>query len=293
MQQLVAPVILPIVLALIMFTMGLGLTRQHFVAVWRQPTVCLIGLFLQIVLLPVIALIIIVLFKLPLMAGAGLFLVALCPGGATSNMLTFLARGNVALSISLTAMTSLLVPFTLPVLFAVYMQFAGAEINQFGLPVGLMIVQLMVVTLVPVVLGMTLRHFWTRLAMQAERQVKLVATFLMLLVIGLLLVDNWGVVEKMVSLTGVAVMTLSVSALLLAWVITRQLSLNASDSRAITMEVGVQNAGTAMMVALTILHQPELAIVPLMYGLLMNIPVFGFIGWVIRDDGSELQQKVS
>jgi BASS family bile acid:Na+ symporter len=291
MQQMVSQVVLPVVLALIMFAMGLGLTRQHFIAVLRQPMVALLGLALQMVLLPLIALTIILIFDLPLIAGAGLYLVALCPGGATSNLLTLLARGNVALSICLTAMTSMLVPFTLPWLFSVYMQAEGAEMSQFGLPLGLMTKQLIVVTLVPVLLGMAIRHFFAALAARVEKHIKTVATLAMLAVIGLLLASNWALLETMFSISGAAVMTLSLSSLLLAWSVARQLQLSQADSRTIALEVGVQNAGTAMMVALSLLHQPELAMVPLMYGLLMNIPAFGFIGWVTRQGDSVPQEQ--
>ena len=167
----------------------------------------------------------------------------------------------------------------------------GAEMSQFGLPLGLMTKQLIVVTLVPVLLGMAIRHFFAALAVRVEKHIKTVATLAMLAVIGLLLASNWALLETMFSISGAAVMTLSLSSLLLAWSVARQLQLSQADSRTIALEVGVQNAGTAMMVALSLLHQPELAMVPLMYGLLMNIPAFGFIGWITRRDDSVQQEQ--
>jgi len=279
MQQVVSQIALPVVLALIMLSMGLGLTLRNFTDVVRQPLAGLLGLGLQMLFLPGLALLLILVLDLSPVAAAGLFLLSLCPGGATSNLFSYLARGNVALSISLTAITSVLVPFTLPILFALYLQVAGEEQLVFAMPLGLMIKQLVVVSLVPVVVGMLLRHFASAWAIRVEPMAKRVATVAMLLVIVLLIMTNLPLVMTMASLNGAAVLGLSCVALVVAYQVAVRSGLAGKEARTLALETGVQNAGTAMMVALTLLHQPELAMIPLMYGLLMNIPAFGFIAW--------------
>ena len=289
MQQIVSQIALPIVLALIMLSMGLGLTIRNFTELARKPLSALLGLLLQMVGLPLLAVAVIVMFDLSPIAAAGIFLLSLCPGGATSNLFSYLAKGNVALSISLTAVTSLLVPFTLPLLFVAYGQASGDQLLAFALPLKTMVMQLVVVTLVPVLLGMTIRHFVRVWAIKVEPITKKIATLAMIGVIVLLIVTNLPLVADMVSINGVAVLSLSCFALIAAYSIASSAGIPPADVRTVAMETGIQNAGTAMMVALTLLEQPELAMVPLMYGLLMNIPAFGFIAWV---HGSERSQAM-
>lgn len=282
MQQLVSQVALPVVLALIMLSMGLGLTVKNFTDVFRHPLIAVLGLGLQMLLLPVLALLLIAVFDLSPIAAAGLFLLSLCPGGATSNLFSYLARGNVALSISLTAITSLLVPFSLPLLFVAYVQWVGDEQMMFAMPLDIMIKQLVAVTLVPVLVGMLIRHFAANWAVSVEPLTKRIATVAMIAVIILLIATNLSLVINMASVNGMAVLALSCIALVLAYQVSLGVGVAVREARTLAMETGIQNAGTAMMVALTLLEQPSLAIIPLMYGLLMNIPAFGFIAWVNR-----------
>ena len=280
MQQIVSQVALPVVLAMIMLSMGLGLTTRNFTDVARHPLSAALGLGLQMCGLPILALLVIVLFDLSAVAAAGLFLLSLCPGGATSNLFSYLARGNVALSISLTAITSLIVPFTLPLLFMAYTEASGGQLAAFTMPLGMMVMQLVVVTLVPVLVGMGIRHFAANWAQRVEPMAKKVATMAMISVIILLIATNLPLVMDMASVNGVAVLGLSCVALVIAYLVASKAGLAAADVRTVAMETGIQNAGTAMMVAMTLLQQPQLAMIPLMYGLLMNIPAFGFIAWV-------------
>lgn len=284
MQQVVSQIALPVVLAMIMLSMGLGLSVRHFRDVVRHPLAAALGLGLQMCGLPLLALVVIAVFDVSPIAAAGLFLLSLCPGGATSNLFSYLARGNVALSISLTATTSLLVPFSLPVLFLAYTQATGDSLAAFNMPLATMVMQLVVVTLIPVLVGMALRHFAAAWALRVEPMAKKIATIAMMAVIVLLIATNLPLVMGMASLNGIAVLSLSCVALIAAYLIASKLGLNATDARTVALETGIQNAGTAMMVAMTLLQQPQLAMVPLMYGLLMNIPAFGFIAWVQHKD---------
>lgn len=280
MQAVLSTVILPVVLAAIMLGMGLGLTIKDFERVFTQPKAACSGIVLQMLFLPALALLIIMLLPLSGAAAAGLFLVALCPGGATSNLFSFIARGNVALSVSLTAVISLVSPLTLPIAFLLFLNINGTEMAQFAVPVVPAIKQLALVSLVPVIVGMTLRRLAPEWAQAALPWVKRVSAMAMIVVIIALMATNLNVMKQMLTFNALAVLMLSSVSLLSAYRIAKWLNLDSATQRTIGLEVGVQNAGTAMMVALAILHQPELAVVPLMYGLLMNLPAFSFVAWV-------------
>jgi BASS family bile acid:Na+ symporter len=287
MQQLVSQVLLPVVLAAIMLGMGLGLRFQDFTRVVSRPKASLIGFLMQLLLLPALALIIILLLPLQPAAAAGLFLVSLCPGGATSNLFSFIARGDIALSVTLTGITSLLSPFILPLAFLGYLQFSGDALAQFSIPLIPAMKQLAIVTLVPVSLGMIIRHFAPAWSKSAQPIMKKVSTIAMIIIVIALMATNLHVVENMISMNAVAVLMLATVSITIAYAIAGFAGVNPRTQRTIAIEVGVQNAGTAMMVALAILHKPELAFVPLMYGLLMNIPAFAFVAWVQKKPVNE------
>ncbi|MCG9777504.1 bile acid:sodium symporter family protein [Photobacterium damselae] len=282
MQHIVTQVLLPITLAIVMLGMGLGLKRADFSRVITQPKSSIIGLCLQIFMLPALALVLIQLFPLSSTAAAGLFLVSLCPGGATSNLFSLIVKGDVALSITLTAVISLLSPFLLPLVFITYLDIHGSQLEQFQLPIDLAIKQLIAVTVLPISLGMIITKWLPKQSQQIQPMVKKLSTIAMLLIILALLITNQKIFDRFISIEGIAVLLLSSCSLFLAYFIAGKIKVSQQAQRTIAIEVGVQNAGTAMMVALSIMHQPQLAVVPLMYGLLMNIPACLFVAWVSR-----------
>ncbi|OEC82492.1 sodium-dependent transporter [Photobacterium damselae subsp. damselae] len=279
---MVTQVLLPITLAIVMLGMGLGLKRADFSRVITQPKSSIIGLCLQIFMLPTLALVLIQLLPLSSTAAAGLFLVSLCPGGATSNLFSLIAKGDVALSITLTAVISLLSPFLLPLVFITYLDIHGSQLEQFQLPIDLAIKQLIAVTVLPISLGMIITKWLPKQSQLIQPMVKKLSTIAMLLIILALLITNQKIFDRFISIEGIAVLLLSSCSLFLAYFIAGKIKVSQQAQRTIAIEVGVQNAGTAMMVALSIMHQPQLAVVPLMYGLLMNIPACLFVAWVSR-----------
>ncbi|TCS38906.1 bile acid:sodium symporter family protein [Reinekea marinisedimentorum] len=280
MQQLVSQVLLPVVLATIMLGMGLGLTPKDFKRVVTQPKAVLLGFCLQVLFLPALALVLIAVLPLSPVAAAGLFLVSLCPGGATSNLFSYIAHGDVALSVTLTGIISLLSPVLLPVAFISFLSITGDTAGAFTVPLATIIKQLAVVTLVPVTIGMTIRAVAPVWSEGAQPLVKKISTIAMVLIVFMLMATNMKVMQSIFSINALAVLLLATVSLLAAHVIAGAFKLPAQSQRTVAIEVGVQNAGTAMMVALAILHKPELAFVPLMYGLFMNIPAFAFVAWV-------------
>lgn len=280
--QAVTQIMLPVVLGLVMLGMGLSLQIKDFKAVLTEPKAAMIGLLLQLLLLPILALFIIKVFALNQTAAAGLFLLALCPGGATSNLFSFLAKGNLALSVCLTSLVSMLSPLILPITFIGFIHYSGSADNQlFDLPLLPAMKQLAVVTLLPTVVGMSIRYFADKWSQSAIPLVKKGSTIAMLLVITALVLTNLTIIPAMLSLQGVAVVTMCSLALIIAYFMSGKLNVNNTDRKTIAIEVGIQNAGTAMMIAFTIMHQPALATIPLLYGLLMNIPAFIFVYWLL------------
>ncbi|MDR9467571.1 bile acid:sodium symporter family protein [Marinospirillum sp.] len=287
MQQLVTQVLLPLILALVMLGIGMALQPADFKRVLLKPKACILGLFLQLLFLPCLALVLIGLLPLSPLAAAGLFLVSLCPGGATSNLFSLIARGDAALSVTLTGVTSLLTPLTLPLLFLAYLQINPLDTGHFQLPLWPAIQQLALVTLVPVVLGMLIRLRFPTWAIRFQPGLRRLSTLAMLLIVISLLATHLHLLERILSVEGLAILLLSTTAILSGYLMARKLGLKEREQRTLGLEVGVQNAGTAIMVALTILQMPALVLVPLMYGILMNLPAFGFVAWLYRKDQLE------
>ncbi|MFY0989551.1 bile acid:sodium symporter family protein [Halomonas sp. C05BenzN] len=273
--ELLSQVILPWVLAGVMMAMGLSLTTADFARTWRHPRRVLLGVSLQMLALPLLAWALVLLLPLPPLAAAGLLLVSLVPGGATSNMFSYLVQGDLALSVSLTAIAAVQAPFTLPLIMGWNLELLGLTARGFSLPYWHTVGQLLLVTLFPVLAGMLLRRVLTApwLAWLLPK-VKVFTGVAMISVVIALFVSHAGRLPALLSLETLAVMLLCMLGMTLGHRVARRLRLPHDSVRAITVEVGVQNAGVAMMVAFVILQQPAIGLVPLLYGLLMNVPVF-------------------
>ncbi|MCG6657581.1 bile acid:sodium symporter family protein [Halomonas campisalis] len=268
-------VALPWVLASVMMAMGLSLTGTDFARTWRHPRRVLLGTALQLLALPLLAWALVLLLPLSPLAAAGLLLVALVPGGATSNMFSYLVQGDLALSVTLTAIAAVLAPFTLPLIMGWNLELLGLTALGFSLPYWHTVGQLLLVTLLPVLAGMLLRRAlpaaWRERVLPAVKGVTGVAMITMVVA---LFVGHAGRLPALISLETLAVLLLCLSSMTLGHMVARRLRLPHDSVRAITVEVGVQNAGVAMMVAFALLQQPAIGLVPLLYGLLMNVPVF-------------------
>lgn len=278
-SEWLAQVALPWVLAGVMMAIGLSLTVEHFIQVLRHPRRVFLGLGLQMLALPILAWMLVLVLPLPPMAAAGLLLVALVPSGATSNMFSYLVQGNVALSVSLTALAGLLTPFTLPLIMGWNLQVLGLGDQNIVLPYWATVSQLLLVTLLPALVGMILRHWLSdRLLGALVPAVKIASAAAMLGMVILLFLLYQHRLPALWSIETFAVVSMCSLAMLMGYQIARRFRLPQDSVRTVTVEVGVQNAGVAMVVAFAILQIPALGLVPLLYGILMNVPVFL---WVI------------
>jgi len=282
LQVIISQVMLPIALACIMLAMGLQLQPKDFNRAFHSTKALSLGLALQMLLLPTIALVIIYLLQLDRVTAAGLFLVSLCPGGATSNLFTNLAKGDLALSVALTSIVSILSPLILPLIFLAFTQWYSQDIASFTLPLLPAIKKLSIVTLLPIIIGMGIRAKFTDWANRYQSKVKLFSLVLMIAVIIGLVLTNYSLLVASSSLSVIGVLLLSSTAIVLGYILSTRLAIARSQRITIAYEVGIQNAGTAMFVAYSIMQAPALAHTPLAYGLIMNIPAFLFLFWLNR-----------
>lgn len=264
--------VLPLALMWIMFCVGLTISMQDFRRVLVAPAAVVTGLVLQMVGLPLLALCIIYLLELPSTIAIGLWLLSLSPGGATSNAISQMSGGDAALSISLTALSSLLIPLTMPLMLPIMM--ADSSVN---LPYQITVMKLFMVTILPVVLGMLVRSktslAWERWVPRLQR-----SSFAALLItVVVIVLANMQVVAQLWSIAGVAAMTLCLSGMLLGYLVSQFWVDNDTMATTFAVEVGIQNAGTAIFVAAVLLQRPEIALTPLLYGVLMNVPAFALI----------------
>ncbi|CCN37299.1 putative Bile acid:sodium symporter [Vibrio nigripulchritudo SO65] len=282
LAQWVSQVALPVCLALMMFAMGISLTVKDFTRVIKHPKAFGLGVGLQFLVLPLLAWLLIWLFgmfvSVPLIVASGLIILAACPGGATSNIISHLAGGNGALSISMTAIVSLLTPFILPVTLAFQLALLNdSQDTPLSLPVAKTLMQLIVVTVIPVVIAMTLRAKFPKWAQRNEKRISKASTILFLLMVLSLTAVNWNKLFDSGWLVAAMCLSLSVIAMLVSYWVSNQAKLEDSNQLTLMIETSVQNAGTGMFIALALLQSPPLATVPLMYGLLMNIPAITLI----------------
>ena len=280
MFQALTQIALPISLILIMTGVGMGLKIADFRRVVAQPKAFLIGAICQMAILPLIAVAIIELTGLTGPLAIGLFILALCPGGTTSNLYTLLARGDVGLSVSLTAVIGFITPFTIPILGAwAIANYATAE-QAIVFPVLKTWITLIVVTVIPVIIGMLLRAKWESLALRLEPWVSKFSIAVLALVIVVICVN---LAEKLIDfalLAGPAALLLNLVTMSLGYVAGSLLLHHEDQARTISLEVGLQNGTLALMITTGILQNAEMSVAPSVYSLLMFITATLFTVWV-------------
>lgn len=282
MDTLFAQVLLPLALAFIMFTLGVGLTPADFKRIALQPKAFIVGTALQFISLPLIAIALVAFLPIPPIVKVGVVLLAACPGGTTSNLLTHMARGDVALSVSLTAITSLASVVTVPLVLMVALAlFMGPEAPAVGMvSTGVVIFAL---TVVPVGLGMGLRKLAPKLALSLERHSRFMSGLVFTAVV-IATVLNEGIGETLRRLTeaGVVSLALNVAAMAVAFAVSSVLAFKMRQRVALTLECGLQNATLAIVVASSLLGDIDYAMPAAIYGLMMFATAGLFILWARR-----------
>ena len=270
-------IVLPI-LTLLMYDLGLTLQPRDFLLIARQPRAAVIGLFGQLVVLPLIAWGAAQAFSLPPIFFIGVMLIACCPGGSSSNVFSMLAKGDVALSVSLTAVSSVVTLFTVPLIMQWTTQHVGAAMGV-SLPVGNLLVQNLLTMLLPIVLGILTRSYLPGIAGKIERVLSKCAFPALMLLAGIFFVQHYDTITNNFALLGACVMLLLVAAVIAAGAMSRLARLNVRERRTVVIEVGMQNAAQAIAVASSpfIFNDGRIAIPAIIYALLMNVVLLTYV----------------
>ena len=286
---------LPIAIIVIMIGIGLTLTVADFQRISKKPKPVLVGLIGHYLLLPLLGFTVAWAFALPTELAVGLVLVAACPSGSSSNALTYLARGNVALAVTLTVISALVTFISVPLLINLALQVFAGESREISLPLGPTMKHLTVLVLVPVMLGMVARRFAPTFARKVEPAIGKFSLALLLAVIMVLVYTERATIGEMLFKVGPAALTLGCSAIGLGYLLGRACGLELRDAITVGMEVGVQNATLAIVIALTLLNSPQIALPGAIYGLLMYLPALAMVALgrraVAREEASAVQQK--
>ncbi|KZN43612.1 bile acid:sodium symporter family protein [Pseudoalteromonas luteoviolacea] len=273
---------LPIALILIMMGVGLSLTTNDFARVLKQPKSFFVGAACQLFLLPLMAVAVIAVTGLNAELAIGLFILALCPGGTTSNLYTYLAKGDVGLSVSLTAIVGFITPFILPFMAAWAIGFYGQGNSTIEFPVLKAWLQLIVVGVIPVIIGMGLRAKWPEFAKKAGPYINWFSVLVLLLVIVSICIQLGDKLIDYIVLAGPAVILLNLLTMLLGYAVATLYLHNRAQTRTITLEVGLQNGTLALLVTTGILQDEVMSIAPSIYGLFMFVSAGIFVAWVRR-----------
>lgn len=268
---MIIKLLLPLSLAFIMFSMGLALVLEDFKRVLSHPRAMGFGLLSQMLVLPAIAFALGSLFALQPEIAVGLIILAASPGGITSNLLTHIAGGDSALSVSLTAVTSLAGVVTVPILVNLGLMWYAGATETVSLPLATMITGVFVVATLPLILGMTLRRFYGEWADWIEPRSRKLAVFLFIMIVAATFMGQWGNISDHFGEAGPAIIALNVVTMGFAFLGARLLHLGQRQGIAIGLECGLQNAAMGIFVANTLLASSTMVIPSIIYALVMNI----------------------
>ena len=265
-------------LFLIMVCLGLSLSLEDLIQAMANPKALFFGLVGQLALLPILAFVIVILFEPDPVVGIGLVLLAACPGGVTSNAYVLVSRGDVALSVALTAISSLLTVLTMPLLTTAAFQFLGDQDVQFEVPVNTLMISLIKLTVIPIAVGLILRARFPKYAEKIKEPARKVAFVLLITVVIGSTLSSFDVLLANILEIGFLALTLNVAALLMGYGIARFIKLSHAGTVSLTFEIGVQNLSLVLTLAMAILQLPEYAVFALVYALSMKVTALTLVG---------------
>ncbi len=272
--------IAPIALALIMLALGLGLTGQDFLRVIKQPKDFIVGLICQLILLPIIAFILIKIFNTPLELALGVMIIAAAPGGVTSNVLTKFANGDVALSVSLTAIISLISIISVP--FIVFMSADLLEISNISKEIsmiGISMKMFLVVTL-PVLLWMVIRKFATNFITSKTLMIQRISIILFIIVFAAIWVEEWENIMSYIAQAGAITLVLNIVMMMVGYYVAKYLASGVAQRKCISLECGLQNGTLAVFVASQLFSDITFLIPTAAYALIMFLTSLIFVFFV-------------
>ena len=276
-MNIVTDVILPLALAFIMFVLGLGLTGADFLRVIKQPRDFFVGALSQVILLPIIAFILVKIWPIAPELAIGVMIIAAAPGGVTSNLLTSFAKGDVALSISLTAIISLFCVITIPFIILTSIELLGGSNIAEDISLFSMSRDMFLIVTVPVILGMLLRKFSSGVALKLEPIAKKVSIALFVLVLlGAIAAERENVISYFAQ-AGLITLILNVVMMIVAYYVAQFLASGTKQKKCITIECGLQNGTLAIFVATSIFGGGIYVIPAATYSLIMFVTSLIFV----------------
>ncbi len=276
-------IVMPILIVL-MFLLGTDLNKDSFTNVARNPHAVVLGMIGQLILLPIIAFVLAYLLKLPPVYFMGIVLIACCPGGSSSNVFSMLAKGDVALSVTLTAISSVVTMFTIPFIMEFVADFvseqSGIEIN---LPFGKLIIQNIVLLFVPLIIGILFKYLYPNAATKVNKVLSKLAFPALMLLAFVFFLQYTQEIKDNFAVLGITISCLILAAMLCSSLLSRLTKSNTAVRRTIVIEVGMQNAAQAIAIATSpfIFNNDEMAIPAIIYALLMNVILLIYVA-IIR-----------
>ena len=267
----------PLILAFIMFSLGIGLSLENFKRVIVQPKDFIIGAISQLIILPIVALILIFLFPIPTELKVGLILLAAAPGGVTTNVITKFAKGDVALSISLTAVISLLCFITIPFIFSLTYPIITGQNLPFDYSIGSIIVQIFLITTVPVILGMIFKAIFPSFFARTENFFVKFSFILFVFVLFMAIYQELPNIKEYFAATGLITLSLNIIILIVAYFLCNIFRINPPQKKTILIETGLQN-GTLAIVVTSLIFSEGIYLVPIAtYALIMYAVILLYI----------------
>ena len=279
-MSIVTDLFLPLALAFIMFALGLGLTGSDFLRVIKQPKDFFVGAISQIILLPVIAFILVSIWPISPELAIGVMIIAAAPGGVTSNILTSFAKGDVALSVSLTAIISLLCVVTVPFIIVTSLSLLGLDNITQNISLTSMAISMFLIVTVPVIVGMMFRKFASNVALKLEPIAKKISMVLFVIVLlGAILAEKDNIVSYFAD-AGLITLILNVVMMIVAFYVAQLLGTGNSQKKCIAIECGLQNGTLAIFVGTTLFGGGVYVIPAATYSLIMFITSLIFVFFV-------------
>ena len=272
--------IAPLALALIMLALGLGLTVQDFLRVAKQPKDFLVGLICQLLLLPFIAFLLLKIFNLPTEIALGVMIIAAAPGGVTSNVLTKFANGDVALSISLTAIISLISIFSVPfIVFKSADLLKVSEISNEISMIGISMKMFLVVTM-PVIIGMLIRKFATNFVTSRSKLIERFSVLLFVIVFAAIWIEEWENILSYIQQAGLITLVLNITMMIIGYYVAKLLTSGIEQRKSISLECGLQNGTLAVFVSSQLFNDVTYLIPTATYAIIMFFTSLIFVFFV-------------
>lgn len=277
--ELISKIFLPISLAIIMLGMGMTLILADFTRIIKYPKAILVGLTNQLIFLPIIGFLLAIIFDLSPVMAVGLMILATCPGGPTSNLITQISKGNIALSVTLTAIASMVSILTIPFILSYALEYFNTGTNvSIKLPILDTILQIMVITVIPITIGMLIRKYKENFAKRMEKPMRIASTVIFILVFIAVLAANSDIIGKAMKEVGIVTLLLNIITMGIGYLTAKLFQLNLKNAISITIESGIQNGTLAFVIATTILNNVEMGIPTGAYAIWMFI-TGGILMW--------------